>query len=335
VNFTLPANTFTDPNGQKLIYTATQPNGSALPSWLKFDSATGTFTGTPPDTPAAFDVKVTATNVSGFAASETFGVYALTGATVIVGTAGNDNISFAQASGNYIIDGGSGTYDVLSGGLGSNILISRGSGAVLSSLGSSGNNILDGGGQCQGGRGDDVYVVRPDTFAGLITDTAGGQDTVVFRNIDPEDLTVNWTSDGLDAVFRLNATGAELRIWRESPMFPSSCHIEQFVFEDGTVWDYSRLVEAVSTHLAQTGNTSGTDISQFGAGYPSGNDLQIDAFGANTRITVDDWVMENFGAAQEFATGDFEIDDQRSHFVPSTAHTLLSDSIALAYSIAC
>ena len=47
-SFTLAANTFTDPQGGKLTYTATQADGSPLPSWLAFNAATGAFTGTPP-----------------------------------------------------------------------------------------------------------------------------------------------------------------------------------------------------------------------------------------------------------------------------------------------
>ena len=46
VNFTLASNTFTDPQGETLTYSATLSNGAALPSWLSFNTATGTFTGT-------------------------------------------------------------------------------------------------------------------------------------------------------------------------------------------------------------------------------------------------------------------------------------------------
>jgi len=40
-SFTLPANTFVDPLGESLTYTATLPGGAALPSWLTFNAATG------------------------------------------------------------------------------------------------------------------------------------------------------------------------------------------------------------------------------------------------------------------------------------------------------
>jgi predicted outer membrane repeat protein len=46
-NFVVPANTFTDPNGDTLTYSATLSGGGALPAWLTFNPATQTFSGTP------------------------------------------------------------------------------------------------------------------------------------------------------------------------------------------------------------------------------------------------------------------------------------------------
>ena len=45
--YTLPAGTFSDPEGAALTLSATTANGQALPSWLNFDPVHGTFTGTP------------------------------------------------------------------------------------------------------------------------------------------------------------------------------------------------------------------------------------------------------------------------------------------------
>jgi hypothetical protein len=72
VSLVLPANTFVDPQGQHLVYTATQSNGQALPTWLSFNAATETFSGTAPATAQSLVVKVTATDSSGLAASDTF-----------------------------------------------------------------------------------------------------------------------------------------------------------------------------------------------------------------------------------------------------------------------
>ncbi|WP_373536294.1 DUF4347 domain-containing protein [Microcoleus sp.] len=46
-SFIVPAGTFTDAENDPLTYTATQENGTALPTWLAFDAATQTFSGTP------------------------------------------------------------------------------------------------------------------------------------------------------------------------------------------------------------------------------------------------------------------------------------------------
>jgi VCBS repeat-containing protein len=62
-SFNLPANAFTDSDkGDTLTYAATLANGSALPSWLKFNATTGSFTGTTPKEVGSIDVKVTATD---------------------------------------------------------------------------------------------------------------------------------------------------------------------------------------------------------------------------------------------------------------------------------
>ena len=74
VNFALASNTFTDPQGQTLTYSATLSNGAALPSWLSFNATTGTFTGTVANSATGLSVKVTATDTSGLSASETFAI---------------------------------------------------------------------------------------------------------------------------------------------------------------------------------------------------------------------------------------------------------------------
>ncbi len=74
VSLSLPANTFTDPQNEKLTYTANQSNGQILPTWLKFNATTGTFSGTEPTSGASLTLKITATDTSHLSANETFGV---------------------------------------------------------------------------------------------------------------------------------------------------------------------------------------------------------------------------------------------------------------------
>lgn len=73
-NFTLPANTFTDIDaGDTLHLSATRADGSALPAWLSFDPATGTFSGVPGSTNSGdVTILVTATDADGASVSTTF-----------------------------------------------------------------------------------------------------------------------------------------------------------------------------------------------------------------------------------------------------------------------
>ncbi len=72
VNFSLPAGMFTDVDGDVLTLTASMADGTALPSWLSFDAANGTFSGTPGwDDAGTLNLTVTASDGSA-SASDTF-----------------------------------------------------------------------------------------------------------------------------------------------------------------------------------------------------------------------------------------------------------------------
>ncbi|MCC6917548.1 MAG: putative Ig domain-containing protein, partial [Nitrosomonas sp.] len=71
-SFTLPTDSFRDVDvGDALTYSATLSDGSALPTWLAFDTATGTFSGTPASA-GNYALRVTATDLAGAAASQSF-----------------------------------------------------------------------------------------------------------------------------------------------------------------------------------------------------------------------------------------------------------------------
>ena len=59
-------NNFSDIDaGDTLTYTATLADGTVLPSWLTFNTTTGTFTGTPTNADVGtLDIKVTATDIA-------------------------------------------------------------------------------------------------------------------------------------------------------------------------------------------------------------------------------------------------------------------------------
>ncbi len=62
-SFVVPSNAFSDPDGNVLTLTATLADGAALPSWLTFNAATRTFSGTPPrDYNGVLELKVAASD---------------------------------------------------------------------------------------------------------------------------------------------------------------------------------------------------------------------------------------------------------------------------------
>ena len=162
--FTVPANTFKDIDvGDILTYSATLADGTALPSWLTFNTATMTFSGTPTnDNVGTLSLKVTATDIAGASASSTFNLDVQT--SVIMGTANNDNL--VGTIHNDIIYGLGGN-DTLTGG--------------------AGNDTLDGGAGADsmiGGSGNDTYVVdilsscHSNTGDVVIENASEGIDTV-------------------------------------------------------------------------------------------------------------------------------------------------------------
>lgn len=130
-SFTVPAGAFTDPNGDKLTYSATLEGGAGLPSWLSFNAATRTFSGTPDNGDVGtLAVLVTASDGTE-SATDTFEIViggGTGGGKDIFGTFGADDITGTAASerifgllGNDDILGGAGD-DTIYGGSGSDFL---------------------------------------------------------------------------------------------------------------------------------------------------------------------------------------------------------------------
>lgn len=82
-NFIVPANTFSDPEGDIFILSATKADDSPLPAWLSFDVGTETFSGVPGHFDVAvLDIKVTATDVFGAKGFDIFELEVLEDETV-------------------------------------------------------------------------------------------------------------------------------------------------------------------------------------------------------------------------------------------------------------
>jgi Ca2+-binding RTX toxin-like protein len=196
LEFIVPADAFTDADGESLALGASLYGGGALPAWLAFDPATGRFTGAPLSTHVGIShIAVTATDPNGETAISDFGliVHAAAGSTV-TGSAGDDHLfggtgdetliarggsDYAYGDvGNDLLRGGAGT-DVLQGGAGSDVL-----------RGGAGQSVLD------GGAGDDlIYGGAGSAFI------AGGAGNDILRVGQGSDVIAFNAGDGMDTLY--------------------------------------------------------------------------------------------------------------------------------------
>ncbi|MFN0315288.1 MAG: putative Ig domain-containing protein [Burkholderiales bacterium] len=216
-----PSSMFTDMDaGAVLTYSARMEDGSALPSWLSFDAATGAFTGTPVNANAGtLSIKImcsdgvaTASDVFALTvqASSTSSANVINGTNKsdsLKGTAGADEINglngndrLAGKAGNDVLMGGAGN-DKLTGGTGNDVL-DGGSGKDILK-GESGNDTL------RGGLGDD------ELFGGAGSDKLnGGQGHDILSGGRGSDYFVfdNFGTKHSDHVTDFDATTDEIHL---------------------------------------------------------------------------------------------------------------------------
>ncbi|KEO72289.1 malectin domain-containing carbohydrate-binding protein [Anditalea andensis] len=73
INFTFAENTFSDPDGDALTYSAILSNGTALPLWLSFNANTRTFSGVPgPSDAGTLNIQVNASDGNGGSVTDNF-----------------------------------------------------------------------------------------------------------------------------------------------------------------------------------------------------------------------------------------------------------------------
>ena len=143
--FTVSSAAFADEDlihGDVLTYSAALADGSALPTWLRFDPATRTFSGTPGAGDAGtIQIAVTATDAEALSGTALFTVnvtrplpqtvIGTTGNDVLTGGRGDDTLS--GLAGHDVVDGGEGS-DRMLGGAGSDTYVVDASGDVVTEL---------------------------------------------------------------------------------------------------------------------------------------------------------------------------------------------------------
>jgi VCBS repeat-containing protein len=173
VAFQIAAGSFTDPEGNAFALAATQADGTDLPSWLSFDPATGTFTGTPRiNEGGAVTVRVTATDPGGLSVWDDF---VLTPPVIndAFGGSGDDQLVGNEADN--MLSGAAGN-DTIEGGAGNDRLLGDDGDDTI--RGGTGNDTILGGegfDRLEGGAGDDTIEAGA---GGGIVDGNEGNDTI-------------------------------------------------------------------------------------------------------------------------------------------------------------
>ncbi|HEV7605965.1 MAG TPA: putative Ig domain-containing protein [Steroidobacteraceae bacterium] len=179
--FTLPATALVNLDaGDTLTLVATRSNGDPLPSWLTFNPATRTFSGTPANSDETlFDVKVRATDSVGLSATLglQFGVHVR-----LDGTNNGDYLAVSSPAGADVF--GLNGDDTIYGSMGNDEL-----------NGGAGNDTISGGGGVDliiGGTGNDSIDMY-DTFNALSTITVrtnigDGTDNIAFSGANGDDV---------------------------------------------------------------------------------------------------------------------------------------------------
>lgn len=216
--YAIAANTFTDADNDPLTLTATLTGGGALPSWLSFNPATRTFTGTPgAGDIGTLSLDLTANDGFGGTSLDTFvitidpapivpingsdlsdtlvgtvnsdRIFGFGGHDILSGDAGDDEIwggtgndrLYGQA-GNDTLEGETGN-DQLYGGEGDDLLLGGEGDDLL--YGGAGDDLLSGGAgsdRLTGNAGADIFALVPGAGADLILDFRLGEDQLGLAN---------------------------------------------------------------------------------------------------------------------------------------------------------
>ena len=175
-NYTFPAGTFTDADGDALTYSAKLSSGSALPAWLTFNPTTRTFSGTSPSGSASsLTIALTASDGT-LSATQNFalnitssGINGTTGNDVINGTSAADIIN--ALAGDDTINGSVGA-DTIDGGTGIDTLSYAASAAAVTA--NLAVTTAQAGGDAAGDKLFNIENVIGSAFADTLTALAAG-----------------------------------------------------------------------------------------------------------------------------------------------------------------
>jgi Ca2+-binding RTX toxin-like protein len=324
--YSVASTAFTDVDaGDILLLSASLSNGTALPSWLTFDTAAGTFNGTPTDNDGGdLVLTVTATDVGGLTARQNIGLnvetsrslYGTTGADILTGGRGNDYLD--GRAGADIMRGGKGhdTYVVDSIGDDVTELADEGVDTVYSlvayTLPANVDNLVLAGNSLSPRApalppGVSLPILPANASAPGINGTGNDLDNVLIGNARSNVLAGGAGHDTLDG-----GEGDDRLVGgkgNDSYMLASGYGKDAIIEDDGTL-----------------GNK---DVALFGAGVAAdqlwfrkqGNDLEVAIIGTSDRFEIRDWYKGERYRIEQFKTSEGKVllDSQVQNLVSAMA----------------
>jgi Ca2+-binding RTX toxin-like protein len=187
-SFQIPEGAFSDVDSG-LTYTATMPDGSALPTWVKFDESTRTFSGTSPlNQTGSLDFKVTASDGS-VAVSDTFTLTIKPAATGPIADGHYDDL-IEGGDGDDWIHGGFGNDEIQGEGGNDTIYGAQDNGQIVRDLATGKLTELVIGDNLYGNDGRDTYYYAQGDGIDQIWDFRPGEDIIKVSGFDPSDVKV-------------------------------------------------------------------------------------------------------------------------------------------------
>ncbi|CAN5567064.1 hypothetical protein BH11PSE7_BH11PSE7_33800 [soil metagenome] len=262
-SYTVSAGAITDADvWDGVNYSATQADGSALPSWLRFDATSQTFTGVP-DATNTGTLQLLLKGTDNYGASAGLGVtLAVRPATVppitgtaladtLIGTGGDDDLR--GMAGDDTLYGGTGN-DLIDGGSGSDVLYGEG-----------GNDTLSGGEYMSGGTGQDTYVVFDEgqRWATVAADVDGGDTVVVAGGITGAGVAVTRDRFTNNIFLTDKATGNYVTLLSQISAASVAPRIAQVTFraDTSTTWTAADLLRMAM--IGDSGNNAIWGVSDI------------------------------------------------------------------------
>jgi Ca2+-binding RTX toxin-like protein len=320
--YTFASTAFTDVDaGDSLVYSATLASGSALPSWLAFDAATRTFSGTPRLNDAGdFSLRVIATDRGGLTAYQSVALHVegaqLPGGLTLYGTSGADTLT--GGAGNDYLNGLGGA-DQLGGGQGDDTYVVDNAADAIVELPTEGFDIVHA----------SVSYVLPANVEELILDAPLSVHPGAALSPNSVGAGINGTGNALDNILIGNsqantltgAAGNDILDGREgNDKLLGGIGSDTYVLGRG--YGHDTIVENDAT----AGNW---DVASFGPGISAdqlwfekkGNSLEVTVIGTSDVFTVAEWFKGSQYHVEEFVTNDGKVlmDSQVQNLVSAMA----------------